>query len=103
MDIVELLKNLFLLKLLLFGYVILIIEEAVKNDRAYYLYLMGKAYNVEEEYNIKAEDYLSKAVKLNPNLINAWNHLGDSYFKKGEYAEAKNCFLNALNKVNLMR
>lgn len=77
------------------------IEEALKKDRATYYYLLGKTYNVENEYNSKAEELLSKAVKLNPNLIDAWNNLGDSYFKKGDYAEAKNCFLNALNKVNI--
>lgn len=68
-------------------------------DRAYYFYLVGKTYNVEGEYNAKAEENLSKAVKLNPSLIDGWNHLGDTYFKKGNYYEAKNCFANALNKV----
>ncbi|KAK7600916.1 hypothetical protein V9T40_008357 [Parthenolecanium corni] len=67
-------------------------------DRAYYFYLVGKTYNVEGEYNAKAEENLSKAVKLNPSLIDGWNHLGDTYFKKGNYYEAKNCFANALNK-----
>lgn len=76
-------------------------EEALKKDRASYYYLLGKTYNVENDYNNKAEELLSKAVKLNPNLIDAWNNLGDSYFKKGDYAEAKNCFLNALNKVSI--
>lgn len=73
-------------------------DDALKKDRALYFYVLGKAYNVESEYNSNAEEFLSKAVKLNPKLIDAWNHLGDSYFKKGEYLEAKNCFLNALNK-----
>lgn len=78
---------------------ICVVEEALKSNRARYFYALGKAYNVEAEYNAKAEELLSKAVKLNPNLIDAWNHLGDSYFKKGDYLEAKNCFINALNKV----
>ncbi len=74
----------------------------MKADRAYYSYLVGKVHNVENEYNPKAEEYLSKAVKLNPNLIDAWNQLGDSYFKKGNYSESKNCFTNAVHKVSIV-
>lgn len=73
----------------------------MEQDRALYYFLLGKAYNVENEYSREAEEFLSRAVKLNPNLIDAWNNLGDSYFKSGNYAEAKNCFLNALNKVSM--
>ena len=33
---------------------------------------------------IQAETFLSRAVKLNPNLTDAWNALGECYFKKGD-------------------
>ena len=79
--------------------ILILSDEALQKYRPFYFYLLGKAYNVENDYNAKAEELLSKAVKLNPHLIDAWNNLGDVYFKKGCITEAKNCFLNALKKV----
>ncbi|XP_028934218.1 tetratricopeptide repeat protein 5 isoform X2 [Ornithorhynchus anatinus] len=69
------------------------------------LMLTGKALNVTPDYSPRAEELLSKAVKLEPGLVEAWNQLGEVYWKKGDLAAAHTCFSGALthckNKVSL--
>ncbi|CAO2590481.1 Tetratricopeptide repeat protein 5 [Lemmus lemmus] len=69
------------------------------------LMLKGKALNVTPEYSPQAEVLLSKAVKLEPELVEAWNQLGEVHWKKGDVAAAHTCFSGALthckNKVSL--
>ncbi|XP_025836601.1 tetratricopeptide repeat protein 5-like isoform X2 [Agrilus planipennis] len=72
-------------------------KYAVIEHRARYFYLKGRALNVLPKYNKDAEDLLLKAVKLDPKLVEAWNELGECYWKKGNLKEAKNCFVGALN------
>ncbi|XP_077906032.1 tetratricopeptide repeat protein 5 isoform X2 [Ictidomys tridecemlineatus] len=73
--------------------------------KAQALMLTGKALNVTPDYSPKAEELLSKAVKLEPELVEAWNQLGEVYWKKGDVAAAHTCFSGALthckNKVSL--
>ncbi|XP_036303108.1 tetratricopeptide repeat protein 5 [Pipistrellus kuhlii] len=73
--------------------------------KAQVLMLTGKALNVTPDYSPKAEELLSKAVKLEPELVEAWNQLGEVYWKKGDVAAAHTCFSGALthckNKVSL--
>uniref|UniRef100_A0A8C5JYD4 Tetratricopeptide repeat domain 5 n=1 Tax=Jaculus jaculus TaxID=51337 RepID=A0A8C5JYD4_JACJA len=73
--------------------------------KAQALMLRGKALNVTPDYSPKAEELLSKAVKLEPDLVEAWNQLGEVYWKKGDVAAAHTCFSGALthckNKVSL--
>ncbi|XP_026939572.1 tetratricopeptide repeat protein 5 isoform X3 [Sagmatias obliquidens] len=73
--------------------------------KAQVLMLTGKALNVTPNYSPKAEELLSKAVKLEPKLVEAWNQLGEVYWKKGDVAAAHTCFSGALthckNKVSL--
>uniref|UniRef100_A0ABM5EIS1 Tetratricopeptide repeat protein 5 n=1 Tax=Pogona vitticeps TaxID=103695 RepID=A0ABM5EIS1_9SAUR len=80
------------------------IEDGSK-ARAPMLMLKGKALNVLPDYNAQAEELLSKAVKLNPELVEAWNQLGEVYWKKGDISAAHTCFSGALshckNKVSL--
>ncbi len=59
---------------------------------------------------VKAEDSLARAVKLDPNLTEAWNALGECYWKKGDitgrsssssmciHNGSKNCFVGALTQ-----
>lgn len=63
--------------------------------------LTGKALNVTPDYSPKAEELLSKAVKLEPELVEAWNQLGEVYWKKGDVAAAHTCFSGALTHVSL--
>lgn len=61
--------------------------------------LRGRALNVLPTFDPLSEEALSKAVKLDPKLVEAWNELGESYWKKGEIPAAKNCFVGALGHV----
>ena len=96
-------------------------DEAVKNEmekvieelknweplchKTAYLLQLGKVYNVMPEYNEKCEEYLSKVVKRDPTLIDAWNNLGETFWKKRDFLSAKDCFIGSLkqdrNKVAL--
>ncbi|KAJ8447639.1 hypothetical protein Cgig2_031693 [Carnegiea gigantea] len=67
-------------------------------QRATFEHLKGKILDVIPEYKKEAEDHLSKAVKLNPSLTDAWLSLGNCFWKKGDLVSAKNCFTRALSK-----
>ena len=67
--------------------------------KAEFLMLRGKALNVLPSFDTSAQESLSKAVKLDPTLVEAWIQLGECYWKKGDVDAAKNCFLGALNHV----
>ncbi|XP_042466092.1 tetratricopeptide repeat protein 5-like [Zingiber officinale] len=67
-------------------------------QRANYEYLRGKILDVFPDYRKEAEDHLSKAVKLNPSLADAWLSLGNCIWKKGDLPSAKNCFSLSLSK-----
>ncbi|KAF3429080.1 hypothetical protein E2986_12416 [Frieseomelitta varia] len=77
----------------------------IDGSRAKYYYLKGKALNVTERFIPQAEELLTKAVKLEPNLVEAWNELGCCYWKNNDIQQAKNCFVGAVrhggNKVSL--
>lgn len=62
-----------------------------------YLVLLGKAHNVIPEFDQTACDSLKKATKLDPNSIEAWNQLGECYWKKRDFEMCKNCFEQSLN------
>ena len=53
---------------------------------------------------MEAETCLTKAVKLSPGLVAAWNELGESYMRKHDWPQARTCFESALdhsrNKVS---
>lgn len=75
-------------------------ETALEVDAAKYYYLKGKALNVVPKYSKAAEDLLSKAIKLDPKLVEAWNELGECYWKNNKQKEAMNCFNSALKHVS---
>jgi len=80
-------------------------SESFKKDRAMFLYLKGRLLNITGDFDSQAETVLSKAVKLNPTLVDAWNELGESYMRKNDWTTARTCFEGALqhkrNKVSL--
>ncbi|XP_047652641.1 tetratricopeptide repeat protein 5 isoform X2 [Phacochoerus africanus] len=80
-------------------------EEVVGSiqGNAQVLMLTGKALNVTPDYSPKAEELLSKAVKLEPKLVEAWNQLGEVYWKKGDVAAAHTCFSGALTHEKVDR
>nr|XP_049617467.1 tetratricopeptide repeat protein 5 isoform X1 [Syngnathus scovelli] len=79
-------------------------EECYKH-KAEFLLQKGRCLNVAPDFSAAAEDCLSRAVKLEPGLVEGWNILGEQYWKKGDLMAAKNCFTGALqqskNKVSL--
>jgi len=76
-----------------------------KENRAHFYLQHGRALNVVPHFDQEAYELLSKSVKLDFKLTDAWNELGDCYWKKGDMQGAKNCFEGALqkshNKVSL--
>lgn len=64
--------------------------------------ITGRALNVVDRFVSQAEELLSKAVKLEPKLIDAWNELGECYWKNDDIEQAKNCFVGALPHVNIL-
>ncbi|XP_071508817.1 tetratricopeptide repeat protein 5-like [Diadema antillarum] len=68
--------------------------------KAELLLLKGRAWNVLPDFSPEALECLSKAVKLDPKLVEAWNNLGETYWKKKDVKAAKNCFEGALNHQN---
>ena len=74
------------------------------NKSSYYL-CIGQASSVLPDFDSVAFEALSKAVKLDPSSVEAWNLLGECFWKKGDVQSARNCFTDALkwktNKVIL--
>lgn len=68
-------------------------------NTAEYLLQKGRCLNVAPDFSTKAEECLSRAVKLQPGLVEGWNTLGEQYWKKGDLVAAKNCFTGALQQV----
>jgi len=64
--------------------------------QAYYLTLRGRINNANQSYSEDAYLDLSKAIKLDPRLSDAWNALGECYWYKGDMEEARNCFEGSL-------
>lgn len=75
------------------------IDCAEELNRAKYCYLKGYALNILSKYNEEAEELLSNAVKFDPKLVDAWNELGECYWKKDKVNEAATCFKRALSNV----
>ena len=63
-------------------------------------YYRGRALNVTTEHNAESERILSRAVKLEPSFVEAWNELGESYWKRNQVSNAQNCFEGALAHVS---
>ncbi|XP_051990956.1 tetratricopeptide repeat protein 5-like [Xyrauchen texanus] len=79
--------------------------EGLNKHSAHFLLLRGRCLNVAPGFSQAAEECLSRAVKLEPCLVEGWNTLGEQYWKKGDLTAAKTCFTGALqqskNKVSL--
>ncbi|KAJ1283726.1 hypothetical protein BS78_03G148500 [Paspalum vaginatum] len=73
-------------------------QKKSPQQRGVYEFLRGKILDVFPDYCKEAEDHLSKAVKLNPSLLDAWLCLGNCIWKKGDLSAARNCFSLALSK-----
>ncbi|CAJ1086136.1 tetratricopeptide repeat protein 5 [Xyrichtys novacula] len=80
-------------------------KEGDLKHKAEFLLQKGRCLNVAPDFSTEAEECLSRAVKLEPGLVDGWNTLGEQFWKKGDLMGAKNCFTGALqqskNKVSL--
>ena len=76
-----------------------VFSDAITNKAEYFL-LRGRTLNVIGKYTEEANESLSKAVKLAPKSVEAWNQLGECFWKKGDMEGAKNCFTGALQHVS---
>ena len=76
-------------------------KEEKAEARARLLYQRGRALNVRGEHSPEAESLLSKAVKLDPAMVEAWNELGEAHWKRGDIDTAKTCFEGAVRLVRL--
>lgn len=60
------------------------------------LFLKGRAVSFLPGQEKQAEDLLSKAIKLQPTLLEAWNALGEVHWNTQSYQRARECFEHAL-------
>ena len=74
-------------------------ESAERADRVRYLYLLGRARNVQPDHSREAEELLSRATKLDHRHTAAWNELGACLWKREDATAAGNCFERALESV----
>ena len=77
-----------------------LVKSSNGEGKAHQLYLKGRALNVVQDHNPEAETLLSRSVKLDPTFVEAWNELGECYWKRGDIETAKTCFEGALNHVS---
>jgi len=59
-------------------------------------YIRGKSLNALDDIDLGAEDYLSRAIKLDPSNVNAWMAMGQLAWKKGDVVQAKTLFEESL-------
>lgn len=71
-------------------------QETSLESKAHNLMLRGRSLNSGERFNQEAFDLLSKAIKLNPYLIDAWIDLTKCYQRKSDIEGAIACLENAL-------
>jgi len=76
-----------------------LVEAAVAENKAQYFFLLGKTWSVSQPVNEECINVLSKAVKLNPTHLDAWNSLGECLVHLKRFSEAKYCFLASLKHV----
>lgn len=60
------------------------------------LFLRGRALSLLGGQERQAEELLTKSIKLNPKLVEAWNALGEAYWNMQDVNQAKKCFEQAL-------
>jgi len=62
--------------------------------------LRAKLLTVLPEFNSEAKEILEKVLKRDPANYEAWNLLGEQYWRCSNVKMAKNCFESGLNKKN---
>jgi tetratricopeptide (TPR) repeat protein len=70
-------------------------------SRAQLYFYKGRALDADATYSAEAEDWLSRAVKLEPTLIEGWNCLANCYWKKKNLNSAHSCLLSAVEQKRM--
>uniref|UniRef100_A0A6M2DN38 Putative tetratricopeptide repeat protein 5-like polistes canadensis n=1 Tax=Xenopsylla cheopis TaxID=163159 RepID=A0A6M2DN38_XENCH len=68
------------------------LERTLKST---YYYQQGRALNVLDDYSPDALEILTQAIKLDAKNYDAWNVLGEVYWKNNDYIDAISCFEKA--------
>ncbi|XP_050532903.1 tetratricopeptide repeat protein 5-like [Daktulosphaira vitifoliae] len=71
-------------------------DQAISENKAQYYFLLGKTGSIVHPVDEECVNALSKAVKLNPAHLDAWNSLGECLVHLKKFSEAKYCFLASL-------
>jgi tetratricopeptide (TPR) repeat protein len=66
-----------------------------KNAAAQEAYVTGTSYMQKNKFN-EAESYLLNAIKLDPEYVDAMDHLGIVYRRQGRFKEAQEIYLRSL-------
>ncbi|OMJ90013.1 hypothetical protein SteCoe_7691 [Stentor coeruleus] len=73
-------------------------DQLSKSAKAKLAYYKGKALVITENYEKSAEELLSKSLKLDPTNWEAWSTLGEIFYYKKDYPQAKRCFEGSLEQ-----
>lgn len=81
------------------------IEQQLKKQgdirKSNLLLLKGQLLQLQfPEHSKEAQTALQTAVKLDPTYVDAWNELGEAYWRGGDSVQAKSCFEHALKHSN---
>ena len=70
--------------------------EVAESIPAEVAFVRGKALNALDGNIPEAEEYLSRAIKLDPSNVSAWMAMGQCAWKKGDISQAKHFFEESL-------
>ena len=73
-------------------------EQLPKPTKAKLAYFKGKALSLTETYDKSAEDLLTKSIRLDPKNSDAWSALGEVFYTKKDYTQARRCFEGSLEQ-----
>lgn len=71
-------------------------DEEELGGRVRRLVLIGKTLNILFENDIRTFETLTRAIKLEPSAYDAWNYLGEYYWKSKDFEMCRNCFERSL-------
>jgi len=73
-----------------------LVKPGAQPLRALALSLQGRAISFLAGQERAAESLLAKAIKLDPQLLSAWNALGEVYWNMGDFKKSRECFDKAI-------
>lgn len=75
------------------------LEELPTHSRAQALLHKGIALSAQETYDKAAEEALTRSIKLEPSNGDSWNCLGEIFYLKKDFAQARRCFEGSLESA----